>query len=178
MAEKIAKALSQNELKFAKELVHGLKGEAGTLEATRLFLATKNLESQLFESHLLEANNLEQNEYLSELTQALNDVLLEIGLFEKETGKAVVNKNSSRINSLSGQKLDIESLTIQFHELAELLQDNNLRAKTLAKTISPKLSVSKYCEQWDTLLNALSELDFETALQILLKLSNDLGISL
>jgi len=176
MADNIASAIAKNNLGLAKELVHNLKGEAGTLEAGRLFLACKNLELQLSENTLLNIETGELPKYLLEVSEALSEVLEDISDLEHQLGKTTEDNKNVDID-VPKEKLDINNLTLQFQELAELLKDNNLRAKVLAKTISAQLISSDYAERWNELLNALSDLDFENALGILLKLANDLSIS-
>jgi signal transduction histidine kinase len=172
MAKKIEVAILQKKQEFAKELVHSLKGESGTLEANRLFLACKNLESKLFEK-----DHQKQNEYLIDVSDALNEVLQDISLLEQENEK---NKNTDvNVPEIKLElKLEFDHLDLQLKELAKLLKDNNLRAKTLAKNISIFLDSSEYSDQWVECTNALSDLDFELALKALSHLAKKMGIAL
>jgi len=184
MAEKISEAIIHNDLKSAKELVHSLKGESGTLEANTLHKQTIEFEQYLLEKQTSLENNMiindeQNNSYLIKLTKSLNHVLTDISYLETEFKKEskLSDVNNSTIES-KNKTIDIESLNVQFQELSELLQDNNLRAKTLAKTMSADLTSSLYSEPWDKLLKALSDLDFEYALKVLIQLAKDLGIPL
>ncbi len=90
---------------------------------------------------------------------------------------AVTDKISEEKNKTE-EELYLIAISTQFKELIGLLQDNNLRAKTLAQAMSPVFKTSAYKNPWDDLLKALSQLDFEVALQILLTLAKQLKISL
>jgi len=173
MAEEIAAALLHKNLPLAKELVHSLKGESATLEANSLFLATKNLELQLLQNNV---NKQKQKEFLDEVTQLLKNVIQDIIVFEQ---KMKQQQKMAGVNITTKTDLGSASIKLQFQELAVLLKDNNLRAKTLAQTMSPTvLSSSLYSEQWGDLLNALSELDFEAALKYLQTIAIDLKIAM
>jgi two-component system, sensor histidine kinase and response regulator len=174
IAEKISDAIIQKDFKSAKELLHNLKGEAGTLEATTLFLATQNLEQLLLEMSLSSIKEDKYNQSLIEVTQALEDVLLDISCFEHEMEK---EQKICVKNKLLDNHLDMVNLAVQIKELAVLLKDNNLRAKILAKTIEAELSSSEYSDQWDGVLTSLTELNFELALQLLTDLAARLDIS-
>jgi len=174
IAERITAAMQQNDLNSAKALVHSLKGEAGTLEATTLFVAAKNLEQQL-----LQPTSEQQQNSLVEVTLALQEVLKDINQLEflQETLQSKAQQSTSGILA-TDSSLDIPSLAPQLQDLAKLLQDNNLRAKKLAKNISSNLSTSKYSARWENLLQALSDLDFDLAQEHLQALAADLNITI
>jgi len=168
MAEKIATAMADKDSRLAQELVHSLKGESGTLEASALFSASQKLEQAL------SANNTKQQKvYLSTITRELNTLLEKIRLLENQWQIATPEDNK-QLNAA----LDKDSLQLQCQELAELLRDNNLRAKKLAKIMSVQFAASAYHGQWQELLNSLSELDFDTALKHLSKLVKQCELSL
>jgi len=170
IAEQITVALQQNDLSLAKALVHSLKGEAGTLEATTLFAASKQLEQQL-----LQGDTRQQQASLWQVTQALEHVLQDITLLEQAL---VVEQQPAEVGNGGQVNLDVQVLTPQLQELATLLQSNNLRAKKLAKLISPKLGESLSATHWGKLLEALSELNFEQALVHLQAIADDLKITI
>lgn len=152
MAQQISAALQAKDMSTAKALIHSLKGEAGTLETTALFVATQNLEQQVLQ------NSSEQQAYLLVVEHALLEVLKDIEILEQAIPQSAEPDNLPRDTEVNRAEL-----TKNLQELKKLLQDNNLRAKKLAKTITPQLQVSAYAEHWDKLLQALAVLDFEIA---------------
>jgi two-component system, sensor histidine kinase and response regulator len=176
IAENISTAVHNQELKLSKDLTHNLKGEAGTLEANRLFIAAKNLEQQI-----LAEDTRKISEYLIEVTQALEEVLQEITGFEQDQKKQkqlATTNNQTSTTKQTEIHLNINTLGLQFEELRGLLEDNNLRAKIVAKTITPVLTQSLYAEQWELVLSALSVLNFEVALEHLKTLAITLKIKI
>jgi len=169
IAKKITHAMQQNDLDSAKALVHSLKGEAGTLEATTLFVAAKNLEQQL----MLQDHN-QQQVFLTAVTQNLEIVLKDIAILEQELKSQQPEHQIPSPSQAAEASIDVSSLRLQLEELTKLLRDNNLRAKKLAKELTPKLAVSKHKARWEDLLQALSELDFDLAQEHLRILAADL----
>jgi len=166
IAKQIDTAMHDNDLQRAKELVHSLKGEAGTLEATTLFLATQELEVQL------QKNSNKYSAYFLSVEQALADVLKDIVVLEQAIFKGSVPLKTSPVI------INIETLALELRELSALLRDNNLRAKKLAKKITPELKSSQYATHWGSLLQALVELDFEAAQGHLQALALELKITI
>ncbi|NOQ63016.1 MAG: response regulator [Methyloprofundus sp.] len=166
IADKIAQAMQANDIETAKALVHNLKGESGTLEASAVFLASKTLEQALLQQ------SSQQHEAFLALEHALNRLLKDIDLLEKITHQDTLPPETS------DTLINMAGLSLELNELSSLLRNNNLRAKKLAKVISPQLDHSKYAADWGTLLQGLAELDFEAAHITLQKLAEKLTIKL
>jgi signal transduction histidine kinase/CheY-like chemotaxis protein len=183
VAYKIASAIKNTDIKLANELLHNLKGESGTLEATALYQATIELEQQLLnrDYEIKPENNSNQNNdhekvdlLLSKITQALSDVLQEIStleLLDEKQSKQPVKQEGKRcfLNSLD--------LIVQLVELDKLLQQNNLQAKKLAIELNSKLITSNYSEQWEIMFKNILTLNFEQAQMHLKTLTAELNIT-
>jgi len=165
---KITAAIKEEDIELAKELVHSLKGESGTLEATVLYETAIELEQ------LLIKNNYTQEKIgynLIKLTEAFDNVIQDICHFEM-----TMEDNSSQISIDNSSSY--EDLAEELQELAKLLQQNNLKAKKLAKTLNPKLKISDYSKNWNLAFKAIAVLDFELAYNYLKLLAADLNIAI
>jgi len=171
MVEKIKAAIQINDMESAKALVHSLKGEAGTLEATTLYTESKQLEQ-----HILQQDGDKIDEYVSLVDAALSQVLGDINCLEKSLNdkQSAENENLDR----DTESVDILSHIPQLRELAGLLRDNNMRAKKLAKNINSNMQSSSYKNQWENVMQALSVLDFEMAEEYLQALTTELNLNL
>ena len=151
IAKQIRAAIQANDIPTAKALVHSLKGESGTLEAEVLFKASQQLEHELLQG------GDQQATYLLQLEQALAAVINDIGLIEQAFS------NDQVVAQVAPAIIDLEALTKELRALSALLRDNNLRAKKLATKLTPLLSAPDHVSHWNKVLEALAELDFETA---------------
>jgi len=175
MATKIKDALAEQDIISAKALVHSLKGEAGTLEATILFK-----DSQQLEQYIVQSDNGKISEYMTRVENALSEVLADIGKLENS-----LNLNNDRITVTSPESnpivettFDRTAVSAQLQELSGLIKDNNLRAKKLAKEINTVMQSSEHFGDWEKVITALSNLDFEQADSDLRELVANLEISI
>ena len=75
IADKITVAIDEKDYQSAQQLVHNLKGESGTLEATRLYPATLELEQELLKTSY---NTEKIADCLLKVTEALHNLIDEI----------------------------------------------------------------------------------------------------
>jgi len=171
----ISTAMAQDKIGLVKELVISLKGEAVTLEATKLFAACDNLDQ-----YLKQPQYIRFNEYLAEVNLNLQNVLNDIALLEYHLEKGQQKeRNLSPPSSLTDSfPINMPELESQLMELSELLKNNNIKASKIAKNISPNLTNSLYAFYWSNVLNALSTLDFDLAQEHLQTLVIELKISI
>jgi len=167
--------MAQDKIGLVKELVISLKGEAVTLEATKLFAACDNLDQ-----YLKQPQYIRFNEYLAEVNLNLQNVLNDIALLEYHLEKGQQKeRNLSPPSSLTDSfPINMPELESQLMELSELLKNNNIKASKIAKNISPNLTNSLYAFYWSNVLNALSTLDFDLAQEHLQTLVIELKISI
>jgi len=184
---KIVAALDHKDLTLAKELVHSLKGEVGTIEASQLFILVKDLENHLLENLELKKNKEKLDNFITELMLLMDGVIQDISLIEQQAekelnsvdfGKNTITESNNVDKNLINKSIDINNLTVQFQELLVLLQGNNLRAKRQAKLIYSNLNPSLYSKQWEVLFQALAVLDYELAQEHLKTLANKFKISI
>ncbi|MCK5539213.1 MAG: response regulator, partial [Bacteroidales bacterium] len=167
LAENISEAVEQKNYKSAQQLVHNLKGESGTLEATRLYPATLELEQELLKTSY---NTEKIADCLLKVTEALHNLIDEISCLAIHSGNISEQKDGTYSS-------DIHLLTKQLQQLSHLLQQNNLKAKKLAQELNPQLCVSDYSAQWDDIFEAVLKLDFELANKQLDRLLTKITIS-
>ncbi len=176
IGSKINSALKLMDLKTAKQLIHCLKGDSGTLEATVLYQATKELEKQLlcqeqelsFDKHYQlnkELLGINVGKYLSKVISALDDILNEISTlqFSLEKQSQQSQQALKQVSKNNENSLDIAAILIQLTQLEKLLQQNNLKAKKMVKELHPRLHSSNFSQSWGQLFKAVSMLDFELA---------------
>lgn len=164
--QQIKQALETNDVTTARHLAHSVKGVSGNISAKRLFAAARDLELQLQQES---RENL--SELIDQFAAALNEVLSSLGfLASLETTDTNTQADDSPI--------DTESIAESIKELAALLGDFNMKAEESFMVLNSQLSQREFQEPMHKLDNAISNLEFDSAAEILSELADTLNIKL
>ena len=184
--EKLAEmsaALERNDRVLAKQIVHGIKGEAGNIAANEVFAIAASLEKQL------ENNNSDIASMFSEfqLTMAVvfKASLDAKGYLEKTfDGQTSFSKKIPSGNGPIGSAGDrattigvtsIEDTQALLKEISALLLKNNLKAKRLIEQLSDCLPDAEFEFVHGQLNQCMSVLDFKGALHHINQLSEQVS---
>ena len=158
----LKQAIEHNDLKVAERIVHTLKSIAATLGIIEVSKVAEILEMEF------RANRIDKAESLLErLEQLLEQVFTAIAFLEE--------KNEDEILALEPFRIDILSFMPLLHKLELLLKDNDLKS---AETIDEVITKAKNTPLYDEMVEMkglINQYDFEGALEILIKLLNNIG---
>ena len=149
--------LEAGEQASARELVHSVKGVAGNLSATELFVAAKELENALKSEQPVKLSQLKDN-------------------FDKQFARVMASllelDQSLEVQSLPNQAaadLTMAELQVGLQELMGLLEDFSMDAEQRFMQLRPALESG---DQVDELASAISDLDFDRALALMKKITS------
>ncbi len=137
----------------AKKLIHTIKGVAGNISANQLHSAAKTLELEIERKNLIRIEEALQHfdNNLKEVIQSIS-TLKDLPAEEKTLISEEIISPETIINEMLPQ-------------LGIMLDQNNLNADDLAKTITEHLTPSMFPEDFNAILDDISSLDYEEALE-------------
>lgn len=157
--ELITQAITAGDHETAERLAHTLKGVSGNVGADNLQQAAQQLEAAIRDQQTdLHATLIEN--VANELTPVLT-ALAEL----KEATPSSEQKTTT---------LDIEKITPTLKQLRALLEDDDADAIESLETLQQQLVGDKFTDNLAPLTQAISDYDFETALEYLNKLETQL----
>jgi len=165
-AGEIGTLLDRGNLRDARKLTHAIKGVSGNLRADALFAAVRELDSALREEKAEEARPL--LEVFAGKLAHLTDALKTLNPDEESEGTGCQEENEDADLSQAGEILT---------EMAALLEKNRLSAWRLLDTLLSQLPDSEFRQEKAALRKAMSELDTERGISVLMKLSQKLNVS-
>ena len=161
----IQQALLANDFNTARHLAHSVKGVSGNISAKRLFVAASNLELQLNQES---RQNLP--ELLDQFTAAMDEVINSLAFLARI--------NSSEVSPTQDDSpINWDSVAENIQELAALLDDFDMDAELSFRSLNKQLSQQQYKPAMHKLDEALSNLEFDLATEILLELADTLNIN-
>lgn len=146
---RLSQLLETGEQESARELVHSVKGVAGNLSADDLFMAAKQLENSLKAEQ--PANLIDLKE---DFEKRFGQVMETLQLFEQSVAAQLATQGAL-------PQLDRAELQAGLDELAAQLEDFSMDAGDCFTRLQPSLPAS---DELDKLAGAISDLDFDTAL--------------
>ncbi|MDM8549440.1 response regulator [Desulfobacterales bacterium HSG2] len=165
-AGEIGTLLDRGKLRDAHKLTHAIKGVSGNLCADALFAAARELDIALREEKTEGAGPLLEV-FARELTQ-LTDALKMLNPDEESEGTGCQEENEDADLSQAGEILT---------EMAALLEKNQMSGWRLLEPLLNLLPDSEFRQEKTALRKAISALDTEGGLSVLLKLGQKLKIS-
>ncbi len=166
-AGQIEKLLDAGKLRDAKIIVHTIKGVSGNLCADALFIAARELDSALKQDKTGEARSL--LEVFARKLAQFTDALKTLNSVDEHTETGYYKENEE--TDLSQAK---EILT----EMTALLEKNRSRGWRLLEPLLGLLPDFEFRQEKAALQKAMSALDTEGGISIMLKLSQKLNISI
>ena len=164
--QQIKQALETDDVTTARHLVHSIKGVSGNISAKRLFASARDLELQLKQES---RENL--SECIDQFAAAMDEVLSSLGF--------LANLETTDSSTLADDRpIDTESIAENIKELAALLGEFNMQAEESFKILNNQLSQRQFQELLHKLDNAISNLEFDSAAEILSGLADKLKIKL
>ncbi|NUN07753.1 MAG: PAS domain S-box protein [Ignavibacteriaceae bacterium] len=163
--EQIKTAVHKGEKELSVRLAHTVKGVAGNLGAVELHRTAAALEAELKKD---KAENFEK--LVKDFDEKLLDVLREIGEWKKQFDSAI------KVDDFS--ELDMGKVTVHVKELRLLLEDNDIDATVKIDEINEMPGVGNIREKLEAMTRSIKSYQFDEALEQLMILSNDLGISI
>ena len=158
-------ALLANDYNAARHLVHSVKVVSGNISSNRLFTAASNLELQLNQES---RQNLP--ELLDQFTAAMDEVMNSLAFLTVD--------NSSEVNSPPDDSpINWDSVAENIQELATLLDEFDMDAEQSFRSLNNQLSQPQYKQTMHKLDNAMTDLEFDLATEILLGLADTLNIN-
>ena len=161
----IQQALLANDFNTARHLAHSVKGVSGNISAKRLFTVASNLELQLNQES---RQNLP--ELLDQFTAAMEEVINSLAFLARiKSSEVSLPGNNSPINW--------DSVAENIRELATLLDEFDMDAEQSFRKLNNQLSQHEYQQTMQKLDNAMTNLEFDLATEILLELADTLNIN-
>ena len=164
--QQIKQALQANDFNTARHLAHSVKGVSGNISAKRLFAAARNLELELNQES---RKNLP--EVLGQFTASMDEVMDSLAFL-------VRMKSSEVTPAPDDSPIDRDSITESIKQLAALLDDFNMDAEQSFQNLNNQLSQHEYKQSMQQLDEAISNLEFDSATEILTDLAETLNIKL
>ena len=163
---RIREALQQNDLVSAQKMVHAIKGLSGNLSANRLFKSAKELEQELKQGT---QKNLDLQ--LGQFETSMNEVM--------ESLRTLPDLEYRKAEDKSGAvPVDRESVTRTMKTLSSLLADFNMKAEESFQVLQKQMLQDEYKEEREKLEHAITNLEFDTASEILNALADKLNITI
>jgi len=164
-AAEIGTLLDGGNIRDAHKLTHAIKGVSGNLCADELFTAARELDTALIEEKTEEARSLLEM-FARKLAQ-LTDALKMLNPDEESSGTACQEED---------EEADISQAREILTEMATLLEKNQMSGWRLLEPLLSLLPDSEFRQEKAALRKAMSALDTEGGLSVLLKLSDKLDV--
>ena len=162
-ADEIRELLNRGNIRDARKLTHTIKGVSGNLCADTLFTAARELDTALRLERTDEARPLP--EVFARRLAQLTDALKTLNLDEESAETAYQEENEDADLSRAGEILT---------EMTVLLEKNRVGAWQLLPSLLTMLPDSEFRQENADLKKAMSALDTEGGLSVLMKLSDKL----
>ena len=165
--QQLEELLQQKDYASAAQLVHSVKGVSGNLSAKQLFSAAKQLELGLKQHPPSDLRSLTEH-----FTAVLNVVM--------DTLESFISLGTQQMTEKADDHhpVNLQTITDTMRELSVLLDEFNIDAEESFRVLQQQLMQNEHEDILITLENAITDLDFEVAAQILKKLANTLNIKL
>ncbi len=167
-ADEIRDSLADNDTERAGHLVHTLKGTAGNLSATELFLAARNLETAIREKHSPHSESEAEadiEQLICNMEDALLQVLESVMIFE-DIPEIKYEDNLSAEEEM----LSLSEIRPVLAELDTLLTENNIEAESQIESLKKYLVPYGLREEHQQLEARIARFDFKSAQKILAKI--------
>ncbi|MBF0118901.1 MAG: response regulator [Desulfobacterales bacterium] len=156
----IKSAIEKFDIDVAGKLVHTLKGISGNLSATEVHKTAYDLEKAIKEQNISESKKL-----AGRLETVMKKVVMPI--FEQKTIEVI------------DQKIDLPKLKSIIEKLSKLLHENDLEAEDYIESLKNEVRNSQeFIDISLDLEKHIRNLDFKTALSVLLAFADKLGVHL
>ncbi|MBF0399058.1 MAG: response regulator, partial [Desulfobacterales bacterium] len=156
----IKSAIEKFDIDVAGKLVHTLKGISGNLSATEVHKTAYDLEKAIKEQNISESKKL-----AGRLEAVMKRVVMPI--FEQKTIEVI------------DQKIDLPKLKLIIEKLSKLLHENDLEAEDYIESLKNEVRNSQeFINISLDLEKHIRNLDFKTALSVLLAFADKLGVHL
>ncbi len=166
-AGKIEKLLQAGKLRDAKMMAHTIKGVSGNLCADELFTAARELGSALKQEKTDEARSL--LEVFARKLEQLTDALQTLSAVDEHTGTDYCKENN---------ETDLYQAREMLAEMTALIAKNRTRGWRLLGPLLDLLPDSEFRQEKVALKKAMSVLDTERGISVMLKLGQKLNISI
>ena len=164
--QQLEELLQQEDYTSSALLVHSVKGVSGNLSANQLFTAAKQLELELKQPSPSDLSSLTE-QFTTALTVVMDSLESFISL---DTQQMAENADDHPVN--------LQTITDTMRELSVLLDEFNIDAEESFRVLQQQLMQNEHKDILIALENAITDLDFEVAAEILNKLANTLNIKL
>lgn len=165
--QKIRNALEDKDMETAILLVHTLKGISGTIGAEALQKAALD-----FETAIREQDRAIWDDLFATLDHSLSTVLSAIESLENQLADA---SDEASKTDYSDAPPDMKQISMRLEELKTLLENDDGRAPACMDTIRELLRGSNRQVELDQLEQFVGNYEFEEALEVLDKISNNLS---
>ena len=162
-ADKIRQSVKKHDKDTAHRMAHTLKGVAGAIGASDLYLSTRELDEAF--------KNAEQDTYRELIRKVEKDLSTVITAIEQ-----FFNLNGQNGDSPQTGEIDAEKFKPLLIELRKLLRAGDLDAETVMKSIEKDMLRSKYAEYYTRLGKHISNYRFDEAEKLLLELGYKIGV--
>ncbi|MBF0545943.1 MAG: response regulator [Candidatus Riflebacteria bacterium] len=161
----IQNALEKNDIPEALKILHSLKGVTGNISASALFQTVKDFEKILKDPEKPDFSNI-----LSVLKKHFTDVIDAISLLEDS------NTESQKAPTKKSEEIDKVVISELFSKFSLALRKNNFNANKLVQEVSNILTDTEFEKEIRAIERLTEKLDFENALQSLLKLATGMEV--
>ena len=153
----IRAALKAGQKEEAVRIAHSVKGASGSLGATHLQEAARNLENGLRESR----DEEELERILSRFETALQSLCQGLDRF-----------HSSEPRDTAGEEADLEQMAYLIDRLRELIQEGDVEAEDVLEELHAALSGAGFDAQLNTLREHIADVEFDKAKTVLEELAS------
>jgi PAS domain S-box-containing protein len=162
-ADKIRDSLKKHDKESAHRLAHTLKGVAGAIGASDLYLSARELDEAF--------KNGEQERYRELVQKVEKDLGIVISAIEQ-----FFSRSPQAVDSHRDTKIDADKLRPVLLELRRLLRAGDLDVETVMKSIEKDMLRSEYSEYYTRLNKHISNYRFDEAEKLLLELGYKIGV--
>ncbi|NPV02109.1 MAG: Hpt domain-containing protein, partial [Brevinematales bacterium] len=161
--DKIRQSLKKRDKDTAHRMAHTLKGVAGAIGASDLYLSTRELDEAF--------KNAEQETYRELIRKVETDLSTVITAIEQFFSTAGHDGDTPQT-----AEIDAEKLKPLLLELRKLLRAGDLDAEGVMKSIEKDMLRSKYADYYTRLGKHISNYRFDEAEKLLLELGYKIGV--
>lgn len=175
--------IDANQFDEAKRVIHGIKGEAGNIAANSVFALAVELENA-FELHTSDVSDLfeqfkEAVSIVFATSERVRDDLVKDTQEMAKTQDLIQDTHKSNVNLNSAKSIEDTQVTSEFihqllAEIAQLLSQNNLKAKKLIEDLAKYLDSAEFEFEHSQLNHHMNILDFKNAYHQINELSEKL----